>query len=152
LQALASGDAEAIATMRQHLPQATQMTDAQVRSALFRLADAQSAVARKSGFASWPHLTRHVEQLRAFEGTWSFAHLEINSTPIPAAGLAHSRILIDGDRFRSETPEATYEGEFNISVEPQPHQIDIEFVEGPEAGNRNLGIFRLNRDRLEICL
>ena len=72
----------------------------------FRLADAQSAIARKSGFASWPHLARHVEQLRALEGTWAFARLEIDGGAIPATALGASRMLIDGDRFRTESPEA----------------------------------------------
>ena len=112
----------------------------------FRLADAQSAIARKSGFASWPHLARHVEQLRALEGTWAFARLEIDGSAIPASALEASRILIDGDRFRTESPEANYEGIFNINVEAQPHEIDIEFVAGPEAGNWNYGIFRLDGD------
>ena len=40
----------------------------------------------------------------------------------------------------------------NIDVEAEPHAIDIEFVEGPEAGNTNHGIFRLDGDALEICL
>ena len=43
-------------------------------------------------------------------------------------------MMIDGDRFRMESPEATYEGIFTIDVEADPAQIDIEFVEGPEAG------------------
>jgi uncharacterized protein (TIGR03067 family) len=124
----------------------------QVRQTRFRLADAQSAIARKTGFASWPHLARHVEQLRALEGTWSFARLEIDGNTIPASALAASQILIDGDRFRTESPEATYEGIFNINVEEQPHEIDIEFVAGPEAGNWNYGIFRLDGQQLEICL
>jgi len=152
LRELGAGDPDAIATILQHLPEARGMTAAQVMTTPFRLADAQSAIARKTGFAGWPHLARHVEQLRAMEGSWSSARLEINGSAIPAAGLADSRILIDGDLFRSETPEAIYEGVFNINVEAQPHEIDIEFVEGPEAGRRNFGIFQLDRDRLEICL
>jgi uncharacterized protein (TIGR03067 family) len=66
--------------------------------------------------------------------------------------VAPSRILIDGDRFRTESPEGTYEGIFNINVEMQPHEIDIEFIAGPEAGNWNYGIFRLDGEQLEICL
>ena len=61
-------------------------------------------------------------------------------------------MLIDGDRFRTESPEATYEGVFNLNVEAQPHEIDIEFIAGPEAGNWNYGIFRLNGEQLELCL
>lgn len=152
LAALAAGDPEAVATFRQHLPAVKGKTAAQIRKMTFRLADAQSAIARKAGFASWPKLARHVEQLRALEGTWAFTHLEVDGATMPAAGLAASRIVIDGDRFRTESPEAIYEGIFNINVEAQPHEIEIEFVAGPEAGNRNYGIFRLDGDRLEFCL
>jgi uncharacterized protein (TIGR03067 family) len=128
------------------------MTDDKIRQAGFRLADAQAAVARQTGFAGWPHLARHVDTLRALEGTWEFAHLEIDGQVMPAGMTAQSRLLIDGDRFRTESPEATYEGVFNIDVEADPHAIDIEFVAGPEAGNRNLGIFRLAGDEVEFCL
>jgi uncharacterized protein (TIGR03067 family) len=152
LATLQEGDREAVATFQEHLPAARDMTGEQVRKAGFRLADAQSAVARKMGFASWPQLAQHVETLRALEGTWSFERLVVAGSTLPAAALVASRILIDGDRFRTESPEAIYEGAFNIDVGAEPHAIDIEFVEGPEAGNTNHGIFRLDGDMLEICL
>lgn len=152
LSALRSGDAAAVATFQVHLPSAAGMSGAEVRAAEFRLADAQAAIARKTGFAGWPALARRVELLRALEGTWAFASLEVGGQPVPAGALTHSRLLIDGDRFRTESPGATYDGVFNIDVEADPQHIDIEFVEGPEAGNSNYGIFRLDGDRLEICL
>jgi uncharacterized protein (TIGR03067 family) len=128
------------------------MTVEQVLKSEFRLADAQSAIARQTGFASWPQLARHVEQLRALEGTWEFASLVVDGHSMPAAAISASKLLIDGDRFRTESPEATYEGVFNINVESEPYEIDIEFVAGPEAGNWNYGIFRLDGDRFELCL
>lgn len=135
-----------------HLPEARRMTGAKVRAAGFRLADAQSVVARQTGFASWPALSRHVQELRALEGEWRFAALEVDGTAMPAAALSQSRLLIDGDRFRTESPEATYEGVFTIDVEATPAHIDIEFVEGPEAGNRSYGLYELDGDRLTMCL
>ena len=118
----------------------------------FRLADAQLAIARKSGFASWPGLARHVEQLRALEGEWAFESLEIDGNAMPAAAFGSSKMLIDGDRFRMESPEANYEGIFNIDVEQDPAHIDIEFVEGPEAGEWSYGIYTFAGDWLTICL
>jgi len=152
LAAVQSGDAPAIATIREFLPSAQGISDAAITKAGFRLADAQSAIARQSGFASWPALSRHVEQLRALEGEWSFASLEVDGTAMSVAAMGAAKLLIDGDRFRMESPEATYEGVFNIDVEMEPHHIDIEFIKGPEAGNWNYGIFRLQNDQLEICL
>src|SRR4051812_11671549 len=152
LAALESRDPEAAAAIRDHLPAAKGLSVSQVLETRYRLADAQSAIARKTGFAGWAHLARHVDQLRALEGIWMFARLEIDGSTIPSSGLTASRLLIDGDRFRTESPEANYEGIFNINVEANPHEIDIEFVEGPEAGNSNFGIFRFNGDALEICI
>ncbi len=152
LAGLDARDPKAVATILKHLPAAKRLSETEVLNTRFRLADAQSAIARESSFASWPHLARHVEQLRSLEGTWAFARLEVEGSVMPAAAMQASRLLIDGDRFRTESPEANYEGIFNINVEAQPHEIDIEFVAGPEAGNWNYGIFRLNGDVLEICL
>jgi uncharacterized protein (TIGR03067 family) len=152
LSSLNAGDAEAVRTFQAHLPAAKSMSPHQVLAAGFRLADAQSTVARRTGFASWPRLAHHVEQLRALEGSWAFESLEIEGNLVPAEGTRSSRLLIDGDRFRMESPEAVYEGEFGIDVEAEPHHINIEFVEGPEAGNWNYGIYRLDAERLEICL
>jgi len=152
LSALEKREKEAVQTIVKHLPAAKGMTEAEVARTRFRLADAQAALARQNGFAGWPHLARHVDQLRSLEGTWTFSRLEVDGVVMPAAASQSSRILIDGDRFRTESPEAIYEGIFNINVETEPHGIDIEFVEGPEAGNSNFGIFRLEGDQLEICL
>jgi uncharacterized protein (TIGR03067 family) len=152
LAALDAGEPEALATILDHLPAAARMTAEQARQARFRLADAQSAIARKSGFANWPQLGRHVEQLRALEGTWVIVSLEIDGATLPPEAIGTSKLLMDGDRFRFECPEGDYDGIFNINVETQPHQIEIEFVEGPEAGNWNFGIFRVEGDQLELCL
>src|SRR5262245_40323458 len=152
LTQLNAGEREAAATFIQHLPAARKMTIAQVRESKFKLADAQSVIARQNGFASWPAVVRHVEQLRDLEGIWEFVDLEVDGNALPAQAFAQSRMLIDGDRFRMESPEATYEGIFTIDVEKAPHKIDIEFIEGPEAGNWSYGIFELAGDTFKICL
>ena len=152
LSDLRAGKTEAVKTFIAYLPAAKSLKPAAVRSAGFRLADAQSAIARKSGFASWPGLARHVEELRGLEGQWSFVSLEIEGAPMPAPPFPAAQILIDGDRFRMESPDGTYEGTFNIDVEQDPPHIDIDFVEGPEAGEWSYGIYRLERDELTLCL
>lgn len=152
LAKLRDGDEEAARTLIEHLPEASRLSPQQVRKRGFRLADAQAAIARKSGFAAWPGLAHHVDRLRSMEGTWGFRSLEVDGSAMPDAMLTGSRLLIDGDRFLMESPEANYEGVFIIDVEQTPHHIDIDFVEGPEAGNRSQGIFQLEGDRFTICL
>jgi len=130
----------------------TLLARTRVRDKHFRLADAQAVVAKKNGFSGWPVLVRHVERLRGLEGTWTFRSLEIDGRAMPAETLVGSHLLFDGDRFRMESPEGNYEGQFTIDVECTPHTIDIDFVEGPEAGNRSEGIFEVDGDRLTLCL
>jgi len=117
-----------------------------------RLADAQLQIARDNGFKSWPALAKHVEQVRLLEGEWRFVGLQVDGSDLPASAFAQSRILMDGDRFRTESPEANYDGVFTIDASAQPMRIDIEFVEGPEAGNFSYGIFEQDGDRLTMCL
>jgi len=152
LAKLRAGDAPAARDFIKHLPEAAGLSPAEVRARGFRLADAQAVIARKTGFAQWPGLARHVDRLRAMEGTWSFRSLEIDGQSVPASMLGNSSLLIDGDRFRTESPEANYDGIFTIDIEHTPHLIDIEFVEGPEAGNRCEGLFELNGDQFTLCL
>lgn len=152
LSKLREGNSQAARTFAQYLPEAAKLTPAQVRERGFRLADAQAIVARKTGFSAWPMLARHVDRLRSMEGTWAFRSLEIDGQAVPASMLGSSQLLIDGDRFRMESPEAVYEGLFLIDVEANPHRIDIDFYEGPEAGNRCEGLFELDGDRFRICL
>jgi uncharacterized protein (TIGR03067 family) len=152
LTQLTAGEKKAATTFIKHLPAARKMTLAQVLKSTFKLADAQSVIARQNGFPSWPALVRHVEHLREMEGTWEFVDLEVDGRAMPAPAFASSRMLIDGDRFRMESSEANYEGIFTIDVEKAPYKIDIEFIEGPEAGNWSYGIFELNGDSFRICL
>jgi uncharacterized protein (TIGR03067 family) len=149
---LRAGDPAAAQIFIEHLPSTRGKSPQQVRDAGLRLADAQSAIARRSGFAAWPSLARHVDELRAFEGEWTFLSLEVDGAAMPAAMMTASRMLLDGDAFRMESPEATYEGVFTIDIEAEPAQIDIQFTEGPEAGHWSYGIYRLHEDELVFCL
>lgn len=152
LAELRANDPVAAQTFIDHLPAAARLTPDQVRRAGLRLADAQSAIARKWGFTAWPALARHVEQLRALEGEWTFDSIQIDGHAMPTSTMGGSRMLIDGDRFRMESPEANYDGVFTLDVEADPPRIDIEFIEGPEAGNWSYGIYRLDGDELLLCL
>ena len=95
---------------------------------------------------------QHVQQVRALEGQWKFTSLETDGAQMPVPSFPAAQLLIDGDRFRMESPEAIYEGVFIIDVDHDPPHIDFEFVEGPEAGERSYGIYALKDNDLTICL
>ena len=152
LAAFNAGDTAAARAFRDHLPAARGLNADGLRAAKLRLADAQSVVARQNGFASWPVLARHIELLRSLEGEWWFASLEVDGNPVPAEALTNTRLLLDGDRFRTESPEATWEGIFTVDAEASTPRIDIEMVAGPEAGEMCYGIFTVDGDEMTLCL
>lgn len=59
-----SGDADALAVVREHHPRLAGLTAGDERAMTFKLADAQLALARCHGLPSWPALRRHVEVVR----------------------------------------------------------------------------------------
>ena len=91
LERLKIGDGSAAQNFIDYLPKARKMTPAGVRRAGFRLADAQSVIAREHGFASWAALSRHVEQLRALEGEWHFHNQRLDGVVMPAKALSGCR-------------------------------------------------------------
>ncbi len=152
LAELRQGNKSAIETILTYVPSAASLSLKEIGARDWRLADAQLAIAKQTGFSSRPKLSAHVEALRSLEGTWHFERLEVSGNEVAPEMLVGSRILIDGDQFRSESAGSIYEGIFLIDVEPKISTIDIQFVEGPEQGNTNYGIFRFVDSRLEICL
>ena len=117
-----------------------------------KLADAQLVTARQNGFTSWAKLVHHVDLLNNLEGTWGLKSLEIGGNSIPGGLLTNSKIVMNGDRFNTLSPEGNYLGEFAINVQLSPMEIDVHFIEGPHAGQFSYGIFELKGDELTICL
>jgi len=82
------------------------------------------------------------------QGRWTLSTLEVNGAPATPAGA----IVIEGDRFQVSGMGAEYAGTIETDDASKPKHIDLVFTEGPEAGNRNRGIYELKDDTLRICL
>lgn len=152
LARLRAGDAAAAELFKTHLPAAASLAIPQIISAGYRLADAQSVIARSSGFDRWPDLARHVEQLRALEGTWHFRRLFVDGRLANDQHLASSRLIINGDQLLIRSTAGTSQGLFTIDVSTSPHQIDIDFSDGPMSGLSCPGLFSFNSDQLELVV
>ena len=90
--------------------------------------------------------------LELLQGIWTVTALEADGQETPATMLANARIVIQRDRFTSTGMGADYEGTVKLSTSTKPRQIDMKFDAGPEKGNTNLGIYKLDGDTLKICL
>ncbi len=93
-----------------------------------------------------------LEELGRLAGTWSFTSLELEGTALPEAAYLGSKIIVEGDSFKTITGGITYSGTVKVDVSKSPKTIDMLFTGGPEKGNVSLGIYELEGDDWKICL
>src|SRR5205085_10866962 len=90
--------------------------------------------------------------LQLVQGSWIVTALEMDGQNMPAALLADSRIVVQGERFTSTGVGAVYEGTLELDASATPRRLDMKFDAGPEKGNINLGIYELAGDTWKLCL
>jgi uncharacterized protein (TIGR03067 family) len=90
--------------------------------------------------------------LNLLQGSWSVTTLELDGQKMPAAMLADARIVVQGDRFTSTGMGGVYEGTLELDESTTPRQLNMTFDAGPEKGNTNLGIYKLDGDIWKLCL
>jgi uncharacterized protein (TIGR03067 family) len=92
------------------------------------------------------------DDLKQLQGTWTVTSLEVEGQQMPDAMLSAAQIVIKGTRFTSSGMGATYTGTLKLDPSTDPPQLDMKFDAGPEAGNTNPGIYKLDGDSWQLCL
>jgi uncharacterized protein (TIGR03067 family) len=90
--------------------------------------------------------------LDRIQGTWRVVSLETDGQTMSPEALDGARIVVKGDSFTSTAMGATYEGTVLMRAGKAPKAFDLLFTAGPEKGNRNPGIYKLDGPRWTICL
>lgn len=86
--------------------------------------------------------------LARLQGAWRLRSLQLDGQEMPTGG----GIEIDGGRFKTLGMGAEYSGAVEIDDAAKPKRLDLVFTDGPEAGNRNRGIYQLDGDTWKICM
>jgi uncharacterized protein (TIGR03067 family) len=107
---------------------------------------------RKSDSKSRPHSSTMSGELQKLQGSWNVTSLEADGQKIPPAAFHGSQIVLERNKFTSIAMGATYKGTIGINELKRPKAFDLVFTAGPEKGNRNLGIYKLEGDAWTICL
>lgn len=90
--------------------------------------------------------------LQKLQGTWNITALETDGQKMPPAVFNGSKMVIEGNKFTSVAMGAAYEGTLELHATKKPKAFDLVFTVGPEKGNRNLGIYKLDAGIWTICL
>src|SRR5438445_12285435 len=95
-----------------------------------------------------------MSDLDKLQGTWNVTALEVDGSAMPCPPDA--RIVIEGRAFQSLGVGAVYGGTVEIDARKNSRKsakhFDLVFTEGPERGNRSLGIDELKGDQWKICI
>ncbi len=86
--------------------------------------------------------------LAKLQGAWTLRSLRLDGQDMPPGG----GIEISGDRFKTVGMGTEYSGTVEIDDSAKPKHLDLVFTGGPEAGNRNRGIYQLDGETWRICL
>jgi len=86
------------------------------------------------------------------QGTWDIVTLEIDGSPMAEGMIRGAQIVVEGERFTTVAMGAAYGGRIELTSSKKPKEMDLIFEEGPEKGNRSLGIYEIDGDRWTLCL
>jgi uncharacterized protein (TIGR03067 family) len=92
-------------------------------------------------------------ELKKLEGNWQVSRQEDFGNLVPKPIIANLRIVIEGDSIAwyIGNPAANQTADFTIDPTKEPKTIDAEITKGSAIGKKMLGIYKLDKDTLEIC-
>jgi uncharacterized protein (TIGR03067 family) len=86
------------------------------------------------------------------QGAWHIAALEVDGNKMPESMLGGSQVVVKGSKFDTVSMGAAYSGALTLDETANPKTFDLKFTDGPEKGNTNLGIYKLDGDIWTLCL
>ena len=86
------------------------------------------------------------------QGAWHVVALEVDGNKMPESMLGGSQIVVKGSKFDTVSMGAAYSGALTLDETARPKTFDLKFTDGPEKGNTNFGIYKLDVDTWTLCL
>jgi uncharacterized protein (TIGR03067 family) len=91
--------------------------------------------------------------LELMQGTWRAVRIETGGRPVPNELARSVRYTFEGDRVRlAEGDQPAGKGVIALDPVADPKAFDFSATDGPQAGTVARGIYRIEDDRLTMCL
>ena len=94
------------------------------------------------------------DDVKLLTGEWKVVALESNGKKAPAEALEGMRWSFKGSEVRFADPGEELGGKTSVKLDASqsPKHIDLVALEGPSKDMKSEGIYKLEKDRLIICL
>src|SRR5437879_4175702 len=91
-------------------------------------------------------------ELKKFQGTWTFESVEAGGKELPAGELKALILTFEGDKHTvKKGDEVIQVGTQKLDPSKSPKTIDVTMAEGPNKGAVMLGIYEIDGDTLKVC-
>lgn len=91
------------------------------------------------------------DDLKRFEGKWTFSSWEHSGLPLGATALESAKWSTNGDKYTFEISGTTEEGTFKLDATQKIPTIDLTITAGTDKGSTQLGIYKFDGEALVIC-
>ena len=91
------------------------------------------------------------KDLKAFEGTWTLAALEVNGKDVPIDKLMGTTVVIKGDLYTVKVKDKSFPVTIKLNPSKDPKEIDMIPTEGDKKDQVHKGIYKLEKDTFKIC-
>jgi uncharacterized protein (TIGR03067 family) len=89
---------------------------------------------------------------RRLDGRWKLVGLERDGTALPADKVPAERLTLEGNHFTWVLDAQESAGTYGLRLRRLPKEIDFMHGSGPAAGQYQVGLYKLEGDRLTLCL
>jgi uncharacterized protein (TIGR03067 family) len=93
------------------------------------------------------------QELKKLEGDWQVVRQEERGNLTPKPIIQNLRIVIEGNEMAwyIGNPASNQTADIKVDVKAKPWNIDAEVTKGSAISKKMLGIYKLDKDTLEIC-
>jgi uncharacterized protein (TIGR03067 family) len=92
------------------------------------------------------------KEIAKWQGTWKALSVEHDGKLTPPEKLKPIKLTVDGANYHFQNGDFSERGTYKFDPTQEPKALDIVVGEGPDKGKVYLVIYKIEGDRLTICL
>ncbi|MSR54844.1 MAG: TIGR03067 domain-containing protein [Gemmataceae bacterium] len=91
------------------------------------------------------------DDLKKFEGNWSFASWQHSGIPLNATSLDSAKWSVKGDKYTFEISGTKEEGTLKLDSSGKVATIELRITAGSDEGSTQVGIYKFDGEALVFC-